>query len=273
MDGNLPDVVADFWKFVWPSMIRLSLLLGLLFYLAPRTLGAFRLRLEKSSAEGLLAALHSKTAEAIGLNKLAPFLTLFAMLIVMVVINDTVRWVGQLLPPDLFFTSPTDLVATGRAEEILAIWQHFPNVRNIHELDAVIENLYDEHADGSGFAFWQDRVELSDQLFYHSKFYILWALVCAWIGLRAGSRGTLVKRLFVVILGLTTAATVSGAYMVHSYRHRSESEIIVARQWLARSETEVISAEELDGRRRLLAEAQQRMDGGWWQLGLPSWTW
>jgi hypothetical protein len=271
MDANLPESAYALWRFLFPSVVHLGILIGLLFFLAPTTLDLGRARLRTSNTEGLLAALNSKTAEAIGLNKLAPFLTLFVILLLMVVANDTARWVGDVMPPVMFWTSPNDLLATGRTEELLNIWGHYSNIRNVEQLTDKINDLYNEHSTNSGFSFWQDRVRLADTVVDRIKVYTLWSLLCAAIGLRQ-RRHALAKRLAVVLSLLTVCFALSVAYAVHSYSHFSESRIIVAQRWSSRSDPIAVSSEEVAARRQALT-GDRAWQTTWWRLGLPSWTW
>lgn len=273
MGDDLPEAVVAFWRFLWPSTLHLGVMVGLLLYLAPRSLDLCRELVRRSATASLLAALRSETAEAIGLNKLAPFLTLFVILLTMVMANDIAQWSGGVLPPEILWSSPADILAIGRDEQLLAIWDRYPSVETASQLGALIDDLYTEHAEGSGYSFWQDRVDFSAQVFHRLKFYALWALICSFIGFRQGGRRPLMKRLCLVVLpALIGASVLSVGYAVHSYNRFTEGKIWVAHQQTVRTPPVEVSLQEVERRRSELAHPSGRGEE-WWQLGLPSWTW
>jgi hypothetical protein len=270
MDANLPEAVTKFWQFLFPSILHLGLLVGLAIYLAPAVLGGSRRLLVASNARGILRLLRSKTAEALGINKLAPFLTLFLILLAMVIANDMARWVGNNTPPVLLWSSPDDLFAAQRSQDLLTIWERYPNVKDPLELESIIEELFLEHRDNSGYAFWSDRASWVEGLFERMKFYLLWIVLWAVIGVRQRT-GAPIKRGLALFTVALVAAWLVVAYSVHAHRELVGAEIEVAERWTARTAP---SAAPEDIQQRVLAlDRNTSRETRPWHLGLPSWTW
>ena len=112
--------------------------------------------------------------EALGISKLAPFLTLLVVVFVLIVAIDTARWVGGSLPPVILWTSPDDIIATDRTEDLLDIWDHFPNVRNAGELAIVVNELYSQDRDKSGYSHWRGQGRNRATSFSRSRSSILY---------------------------------------------------------------------------------------------------
>lgn len=268
--SDLTASVTQFWNFFWPAALSLVATLAIVRYCAPSVPSQLWRALAMLPLRRTVRFLHSKTAEALGVPKIIPFVTLFLVLLLLVIHRDLVHFVGRELPPTILWTSPHGFIANASDSDLLLIWRQLPENTDLGQLARYIESKWAELAQDSGYRHFQERHARLSALAESLKFYF--ALLCILVALALSGR-IQVKRRRVLLLSLFFCAcfSLNMAYLIHTQKKLLESKVSVVRDFAALKP--VSASAELDERRAQDIQRRREFDMSWWGFGMPSWSW
>jgi hypothetical protein len=193
--SGLVKGVQDFWNFIWPPVICLSLLLGIPALLAPSVLTAGLQRIERHWPDSPHQVTLFKFFKRFGIDKLVPVITAFVLIFLLDVLRNAVLFAGTALPPNISYDTNRLLLYHARDGDIRSLWFKTGKPADFFRVQQQIEFVLGEaeaaHKDRElhDVHYWSERAGRDYSAFGASKFFVLWSAIFCIIGIRKRAPG------------------------------------------------------------------------------------
>lgn len=210
---SLPKTLGDFFDSLLPALTQTTVLILFLLFLVgsdPVTRW-LKLRLSRLKTPSALAT--DPFIKQSGILKLVPIGLLVAFLLLGIVVDRTVCFIGFKIPGQLHYTEPDVLVSSVPTDELAKLWALFPAAEDEYMLHLVLEYQVASAptpANSSTNLPWlqhDERYSAAERAINLVKFYVVFGLVLCLVRKRIGiaSRRVWLRYGFVVTAGALLA--------------------------------------------------------------------
>jgi len=202
--SNITKAVIDFWDFIWPRIINITLLIFIL-YLFNKDIIAISL----SKFDGIVDKYYEKVnskkiLKIIGIRKVSPLILLFTLLFFSQMIYIVTNTIGNILPPIVTYNPDLLLISTNMDRYLEEIAKSNIEISDISKLSTYIDNKvvelekYDQNL--NGYKNWVDKNNIYNNGMCFLKSYCLFAFVSFVIALiRRQNKG---KRKYIIFFAI-----------------------------------------------------------------------
>jgi hypothetical protein len=237
---DIPSSVERIWNFLVPPLVELTILIAVTIFLAGyapvrSTFVSFALAAKNVFGDPELI----RILDAYGVTKLAPFVLLFLLFFVAHTVHKVAYLVGGRVPIHVSWNWYVAFIRNTSSYQIADIWQHYPRVSNVADLDRLIdEKVQGAALDGKDSVFRNALVHRTAFYKIHSylafvKFLLVWGLGLSILRIAtSNSIKSIAPRLvfFVALLSLVFALIVRKLVAVMEFY--GSAKIIAFRTWL-----------------------------------------
>jgi hypothetical protein len=179
--NDIQETIGQFWSSVFPSAIRIGLMVILFFMLVPfsEVINAVQPSLESG-----IKYLSQQDVQAIltfyGLDKLMPFLVLFLMLLIISVTDRLIFILSPLWFVDINLLEHNIFLKKVFDGDLAFIWAEYPTIEDSSELEYLIDYLVTKEnpvvKQVTGVDYWYTKKNESYSILDYLKFLNLWFL-------------------------------------------------------------------------------------------------
>jgi len=275
--SGIVKAVEDFWGFVWPPIVCLAFLFGIVAFLAPHSFAAARRHFVEMRPSGPWEINFVKSLKRFGFDKLVPLIALFCLLFVLDVVGTMVVVVGMIVPPSITYNHEAWLIGHARDSDVQCLAVSYGEDLDFADLQRRIERSFSDaeeaHKDSPILALvrdWGKKDWQAQVAFYSCKFFVLCILVttCVEITLTKVSLGGLLRSLGCLVL-FSVAAGFFFFQIIYAKGERETYLVGAARAYTpsARISCDSTPADEKQTEYLKLVEGEQHKYGSrpkWW---------
>lgn len=210
--SDIPSTIERIWNFLIPPLVELTILIGATIFIAgyPSVVNAAKASLPTLAALNDPALI--KVLDTYGITQIAPLILLFLLLFVAHAIHKLAYIIGGIVPIHISWNWYAALARIISPSQIAEIWQYYPNVPGVPDLDRIIDEKVESASLEGGKSVFRNAIahmmRFSKIHSYLSfmKFLLVWGVALSILLLANGfGLGFVLTRLSVFIIVLVVS--------------------------------------------------------------------